>query len=106
MRGHSTFPRRMRDAPDARPLAFCRIRAAQPSLSRCRRRMPRGGAVSVESVPVAAERKPAVAGHSFTWHRNATFASLLVGYAAYYLCKANLSIAARPMQDLLGKTPQ
>jgi sugar phosphate permease len=58
--------------------------------------------MNVESLrveaPAALERK------SFTWHRNATFAALLVGYAGYYLCRANLGVAAasKSMEPLLG----
>src|SRR5688572_11546774 len=39
---------------------------------------------------------------SFVFWRNATFASLLVGYAGYYLCRQNLSAAYQPMHDKLG----
>jgi sugar phosphate permease len=39
---------------------------------------------------------------SFAYHRNATFVSLLVGYASYYLCRQNLSAAYGPMRDALG----
>jgi OPA family glycerol-3-phosphate transporter-like MFS transporter len=42
------------------------------------------------------------ASQSFTYHRNATFLSLLVGYAGYYLCRQNLSVAMGPMKLALG----
>src|SRR5690242_17118445 len=39
---------------------------------------------------------------SFAYYRNATFVSLLVGYAGYYLCRQNLSAAFTPMKVSLG----
>jgi sugar phosphate permease len=41
---------------------------------------------------------------SFVFHRNATFLSLLIGYAGYYLCRQNLSVAFIPMNQSLGLT--
>jgi sugar phosphate permease len=38
---------------------------------------------------------------SFARHRNLTFASLLVGYAGYYLCRQNLSVAGPLMEKSL-----
>src|SRR5258708_5217081 len=38
---------------------------------------------------------------SFAFHRNASFASLLVGYAGYYLCRSNLSVAMPAMESAL-----
>lgn len=39
---------------------------------------------------------------SFAFHRNATFIALLVGYAGYYLCRQNFSVAYAPMKEALG----
>ncbi|MGK5082017.1 MFS transporter [Bdellovibrionota bacterium FG-1] len=38
----------------------------------------------------------------FAYYRNTTFASLLLGYASYYLCRQNLSAAYAPMKTALG----
>src|SRR5690242_6501998 len=38
----------------------------------------------------------------FLYYRNATFVSLLLGYASYYLCRQNLSAAYAPMKSALG----
>lgn len=42
---------------------------------------------------------------SFSFYRNTTFISLLIGYAGYYLCRQNLSVAYGPMKDSLGLDP-
>jgi sugar phosphate permease len=45
---------------------------------------------------------PAAPKRSLAYHRNATFAALLVGYMAYYLCRQNFSAAYAPMSAELG----
>jgi sugar phosphate permease len=51
---------------------------------------------TVDAAPIA-EPKTA---RSFAFHRNATFASLFVGYAGYYLCRQNFSAAIPVLKDL------
>jgi sugar phosphate permease len=49
-------------------------------------------------MPAATLSRAKAPAKSFAFYRGASFASLLVGYAGYYLCRQNLSVAMAPME--------